>query len=121
MPELPGMGNRDRQAGWESIRRWGRVRDFAKGFYASQAWEETRKAYKKSKGGLCERCLARGMYRAGVIVHHKEHLSPDNINDPDVTLGWGNLELLCRDCHGEVHRTVQRRYTVDAYGRVSPR
>lgn len=97
------------------------MREFAKAFYTSRAWEETRRAYRKSKGGLCERCLARGMYRAGVIVHHKIHLSPDNIADPDVTLNWDNLELLCRDCHGEEHEKIHRRYTVDELGRVTAR
>lgn len=97
------------------------MRDFARAFYSSKAWEETRKAYRKSVGGLCERCMSRGIYRAGVIVHHKIHLSPENINDPSVTLNWNNLELLCRDCHGAEHEKKQKRYTVDAEGRVSPR
>ncbi len=97
------------------------MRDFARAFYSSKAWEETRKAYRKSVGGLCERCMSRGIYRAGVIVHHKIHLSPKNINDPSVTLNWNNLELLCRDCHGAEHEKIQRRYTVDTEGRISAR
>lgn len=97
------------------------MRDFARAFYTSKAWEETRKAYRKSVGGLCERCMSRGIYRAGVIVHHKIHLSPENINDASVTLNWDNLELLCVDHHADEHRRVKRRYTVDAEGRVSSR
>ena len=95
------------------------MRDFAAEFYASKAWKETRKAFTKSKGGLCERCLSKGIYKAGEIVHHKIHLSPNNINDPNITLSWGNLELVCRDCHGEEHKKIQRRYTVDDTGRVT--
>ena len=45
------------------------------GFYKTAAWVSCRDAYAKSKGGLCERCLSRGIYRAGVIVHHKIHLT----------------------------------------------
>ena len=97
------------------------LRDFAKPFYSSTAWENTRRSYIKSVGGLCERCLAKGIYRAGVIVHHKVHLSPENINDPDVTLNWNNLELLCRDCHGAEHEKIRRRYTVDEQGRITAR
>lgn len=97
------------------------MREFAEQFYSGTAWRETRKAYAKSRGGLCERCLARGIIRAGVIVHHKTLLTPENIGDPDVTLNWDNLELLCRDCHGAEHQKIERRYTVDAQGRVSPR
>lgn len=97
------------------------VRDFARSFYSSKAWQETRRAYRKSVGGLCERCLAKGIYRAGVIVHHKVYLSPDNINDPDVSLNWNNLELVCRDCHAAEHEKIIRRYTVDDQGRISAR
>ena len=37
------------------------------------------------------------------IVHHKEHLTPENINTPEIALGENNLELLCRDCHALAH------------------
>ena len=94
------------------------MRDFAKDFYSSRAWQETRRAYRKSVGGLCERCYRAGRYKAGEIVHHKIPLTPQNITDPALTLGWNNLELLCRDCHGEVHGSVEKRYTVDNLGRV---
>ena len=30
-------------------------------------------------------------------------LTPDNINDPAVSLSWSNLRLLCRDCHAKRH------------------
>ena len=60
--------------------------------------------------------------RAGVIVHHKVHLSPDNIHNPEITLGWDNLELLCRDCHAKEHGGMKEvRYTVDAYGHIETR
>lgn len=113
------IGNgRDWVSQTEGLRR---MREFAEMFYNSPAWKETRKAYARSKAGLCERCLAQGIYKPGVIVHHKRHLSPDNINDPNITLSWSNLELLCRDCHGEQHRTVPRRYRVDDMGRITER
>ena len=37
-------------------------------------------------------------------VHHKEHLTPENIGDVSVTLNPDNLISLCRDCHFEEHR-----------------
>lgn len=97
------------------------MREFAESFYKSPAWKNTRKAYAKSVGGLCEKCLARGIYKAGEAVHHKIHLTPQNISDPAVSLSWDNLILLCRDCHGEEHKKIQRRYTVDDAGRVTAR
>ena len=93
------------------------MKEFAKRFYKSKEWRETRHAYSKSVGGLCENCLRRGLYRPGEIVHHKEKLSPENINNPDVTLSWDNLELLCRDCHAKVHGSAKR-YKVDRMGRI---
>ena len=116
------MGNRDARSGGKVDRAEGlSMREFAERFYNSAAWRETRKAYAKSKGGLCERCLAKGIYRPGEAVHHRIHLTPENILDPTVSLNWNNLELLCRECHGEEHRTVVRRYTVDDLGRVTAR
>ena len=94
------------------------MREFAEAFYKSKAWQRCRDAYAKSVGGLCERCLQRGLYVPGEIVHHKIHLTPENISDPNVTLSWDNLELVCRDCHGDEHKKVLKRYTVDEFGRV---
>lgn len=96
------------------------ARDFAQAFYNSDAWDATRKAYRKSVGGLCERCLKEGRYTPGVIVHHKVHLNPANINNPEITLAWSNLMLLCTDCHAKIHAgKTERRYQVDELGRVT--
>lgn len=93
------------------------MREFAKAFYKSKAWQNTREAYAASVGRLCERCQRAGVYRAGEIVHHKQELTPENISDPEVSLSWDNLELLCRDCHGKAHGAAKR-YKVDEMGRV---
>lgn len=93
------------------------AREFAKAFYRSAAWISCREGYIKFRGGLCEECLRHGVYRSGDTVHHKVHLTPDNIKDPAVALSWDNLELLCRDHHAERHRGA-RRYKVDELGRV---
>jgi len=99
------------------------VREFAAAFYKGTAWKKARKAYMKSAGGLCEVCLAKGIYKAGEIVHHKVHLTPENLGDPSVSLSWDNLQLVCRDCHAEIHgyKKAGRRFTVDEFGRVLPR
>lgn len=99
------------------------MKDFAARLYSSRAWKDCRQAYRKSVGGLCEICLAKGLYKPGEIVHHKIHLTPNNINNPAITLDWNNLQLVCRDCHAEIHEKKRGndRYTVDAWGRVSPR
>lgn len=94
------------------------MQEYAERFYKSKAWQHTRDAYAKSKRGLCERCLSEGRLTPGEIVHHKVHLSPENINDPTVSLSWDNLELVCRDCHAQLHDARKRRYKVDNFGRV---
>lgn len=93
------------------------MKEFARTFYKSKAWQNCRKTYAQSVGGLCEQCLKNGIYKAGEIVHHKTALTPDNIKDPDVSLSWDNLELLCRDCHAKAHGSTKR-YKVDEMGRV---
>lgn len=67
-------------------------------FYNSTKWEKVRKAYKKYRHNLCERCGG-----VGYIVHHKEHLTMSNIYNPEVTINFNNLELLCMDCHNKEH------------------
>lgn len=94
------------------------MKEYAERFYSSKAWKECRKAYRKKVGGLCERCLKEGRISAGVIVHHKIYLTPENIHRPEIILNPDNLELLCRDCHAKEHEGRQRRYKVDELGRV---
>lgn len=93
-------------------------RDFAYQFYNSIAWKNTREAYARSKRYLCEDCLAKGFYTPGEIVHHITHLTPENINDPNVTLNFDNLRLVCRKCHSEEHKHRERRYLIDESGNV---
>jgi 5-methylcytosine-specific restriction endonuclease McrA len=99
------------------------------GFYYTQAWKNAREAYKRSKGGLCERCLDKGYIVPGEIVHHKIRLTPENINDPNISLNWDNLQLVCRKCHAEIHEDVyeeqkqthhrsKKRYWIDRSGRI---
>lgn len=87
-------------------------------FYKTEAWKSCRDSYAKSVGGLCEHCYAKGRIVPGEIVHHKTHLNPQNVHDPNVALNWENLILLCRDCHGKEHQKNKKRYKVDALGRV---
>lgn len=78
------------------------MQEWAKSFYKSKTWRECRDAYYVSKHGLCERCG-----NPGKIVHHKIYLTPENINDPNISLNWDNLELLCPQCHNIEHHGGQ--------------
>jgi len=98
----------------------GVARDFAKKFYNSKQWIKCRELYKQSVNGLCERCLSKGKYVPGEEVHHKIYLTPENINDPYITLSFENLELLCSSCHSiehnEKYNPVREGLTFDSNG-----
>lgn len=86
---------------------------------------------------LCENCLRKGIYRPAEIVHHIIELDPHNIENPEISLCFDNLEAVCRECHDEYHdnkgrwaminakkreaRDAKNRYIVDADGHVSAR
>ena len=99
------------------------MKPFAKKFYQSLEWKRCRDGYFAEHDGICELCGA-----PGEEVHHKIWLTPENINNPDITLNWDNLQLLCKDCHFKVHDKKQylkhptkhtaRRYAFDEDGNV---
>ena len=91
---------------------------FANGFYGSKAWQRCRREYAKSRGGLCERCLANGVYTPGTQVHHRIRLTPENVHQPEITLNPANLELLCEQCHREEHGAAPRRWELDLAGGI---
>ena len=96
------------------------AKEFAQPFYKSRTWQDCRNGYAAYRGHLCERCLRRGVLAKGDIVHHKIELTPENISDPNISLDWTNLELLCRFCHSEVHdqRKNCRRFSIGPDGEV---
>ena len=67
-------------------------------FYDTVAWQKCRDGYIASVFGLCERCG-----RPGYIVHHKQPITDGNVDDPEITLNWDNLEYLCLECHNREH------------------
>lgn len=103
-------------------------REFATAFYHSPAWLHNRKAYMEMPidtafgivpPGMCERCYERGDLVPAKVVHHKIHLSTQNINDPKVTLGFDNFMRLCQDCHAAVHKGYDPpRVAFDEHGNV---
>ena len=96
------------------------VKEYAKHFYKSKQWHDCRKAFISERtiidGGLCQRCHE----RMGYIVHHKIHITPQNINNPDITLNFDNLEYVCHDCHNKEHFGEKMRVNFDSEGKVLP-
>ena len=88
---------------------------FAEAFYISREWRACAAAYRK-RVIFCERCRARGIYEPGTQVHHKIHLTPENLTDPRIALDTANLQLLCDTCHEAEHG--KHRLRADACGHV---
>lgn len=93
------------------------MKAWAKSFYLSQSWEQTRAAYLTAQDFICERCG-----EPAKIVHHKKYITRDNVNDAGITLSWDNLEALCQDCHNKEHhkQTPKLRYRFGADGGILP-
>lgn len=90
------------------------AREFARAFYHSSKWIKTSKAYAVSRHYICELCGGQGK-----LVHHKIHLSEDNINDLNISLAWSNLQYLCVECHNKIHGTGEdRKIIFDSSGDV---
>lgn len=104
------------------------MRDFARSLYKSKQWERVRELVIQRSKGLCERCLRMGKVTPGKIVHHKIPLTPDNVDDPSISLNPDLLEYLCKECHEIVHallgegvfqnRQSQPRVAFDSLGNV---
>jgi len=77
-------------------------RAFAKSFYGGKAWRKCRASYIAYRvsidGGACQRCKE----ELGYIVHHKEWITPENINDISIILNHSNLEYVCLNCHNRI-------------------
>ena len=75
------------------------MKQYAKQFYNSDRWKHCRRAYIQKRmlidGGVCEEC---GINQ-GYIVHHKIHITEQNINDTSITLNESNLMYVCKECH----------------------
>ena len=91
-------------------------------FYKSGRWKDCRRAYMKQVGGLCEVCLSQGLVEPAVIVHHKIHLSPVNVNDTRISLSPDNLIALCKKHHAaehpELYKGRNKRWIVAPSGKV---
>lgn len=97
------------------------AKEYAKLFYKSDKWLQCKKSFIAERraidGGLCQRCRK----RYGYIVHHRQHITPENITDPMVTLSHTNLEYLCQECHNKEHfGDAGLRYMIGEDGQPMP-
>lgn len=97
------------------------MQKFAERFYKGKAWQRVRAVAWSRDRGLCQDCLKRGIIRPAHEVHHIVELTPDNIEDANVSLNLDNLTSLCKDCHAQRHKQFQQRYKILENGTVIAR
>lgn len=74
-------------------------------FYASKQWRGLREWLIVERHGVCDHCGKDfSTDTSQLIAHHKEHLTDDNLKDPNVALDPQNIEILCAHCHALEHR-----------------
>lgn len=71
-------------------------------FYSSGAWKSLREQIRKRDKEICQYCGK--MIKNKGIVHHIKEITPDNINDPNITLNPDNLILVHDECHKKIHK-----------------
>jgi len=101
------------------------AREFSKSFYNSKEWDRVRQYILLRDHHACTICGA-----PAEEVHHKKHITPDNIGDTSITLNPANLTSLCKECHFNQHRGEHGKgreheeaypYTFDSQGYLVPK
>lgn len=73
-------------------------------FYCSVKWRRFRDTILAERGPVCAKC---GKVIANPLDceldHHPIELTPDNVNDPNVSLNPDNVQILCHACHDKKH------------------
>lgn len=72
------------------------AKDYSKDFYNSRKWRNLSSYIREKYNHICQEC---GEF--GDQVHHIIEITPENINNPDITLNENNLTLLCDGCHNK--------------------
>ena len=77
---------------------------WAKSFYNSKAWRQLRERLIVENNFLCADCGESYLQNSTQLVgHHIIELTPQNINDPNISLNPDNIKIICRKCHDKEH------------------
>lgn len=90
-------------------------KNYAKNFYNSIAWKSLSRLIAEENYYICCRC---NKPANRYIVHHIIPITPDNINDYNITMNKDNLMLLCLPCHNAVHSNDNNSIIFDSEGNV---
>jgi 5-methylcytosine-specific restriction endonuclease McrA len=73
------------------------AKQWAEKFYHSIQWKRVRAEVLHANHYTCSNC-----YDRGSEVHHIIELTPDNIDDENISLNPSNLKCLCGRCHKKI-------------------
>ena len=78
-------------------------------FYRSKAWQNLLRKIKSERLNqdgniICEYCGKPIVKKFDCIGHHKIALTPQNVNDVNVSLNSENVALVHHSCHNTIHR-----------------
>ncbi len=77
---------------------------WAKQFYNSKAWRQLRERLIVENNFLCADCGESYLKDSTQLVgHHIKPLTPENINDANISLNPANIKIICRKCHDKAH------------------
>ena len=96
------------------------AKDFAQVFYHSKLWKNVRAEAMHRDMYTCQMCYAKAEE-----VHHIIPLTPENINDYNISLNLKNLTSLCKKCHTRITAgytgDIDTEYIFDEEGQVIKR
>lgn len=95
------------------------AKEWARPFYKSKEWRIMRRFILDRDLFTCEECGDRA-----TEVHHEIELTPQNINDPTITLNPNLLHSLCHDCHTAITKksaACDTGFFFDETGQLTPR
>lgn len=80
-------------------------------FYKSKEWQsllEVLKLERLNDEGLliCEHCGKPIIKKYDCIGHHKHELTPENVNNYEISLNPDNIDLVHHKCHNQIHNKL---------------
>lgn len=72
-------------------------------FYKDKKWILFRVDIITSREPICWHCKKPFLADDVIIVHHKEELTIENVNDYNISLNPDNVEMVHHLCHNQIH------------------
>lgn len=72
-------------------------------FYDSKEWKGFRRTILSERKPICWHCKKQFKSTDTIVVHHKEELTLENVNDYNVSLNPDNVEMVHLECHNDIH------------------